>query len=724
MNPDDKKVIEALKKSAEDVEVPSSLEPSAILLRLEEAESVNAESQETATSNKSKSSSRFKIHRGRRMQVAMAACLAILCGVGLLAAGVVSGRSQIEGQIANENLDTTPQTIGEVSPIPVASSYQQLYDLLGASKNASVSPYGYGDEITGRNDALLESSEGISDIPDIPISGLTDTTEKNSALSKASGDYSQTNVRTEGIEEADIVKTDGKVIYSLQNYGSRLSMVMANAGKMEKAATIKARNAAKGTSDFIEFFVADNRLYLISNVYEDDSNGCTKTIVSTFDVSDPRKPRKIATVEQAGYYYSSRMVDGYLYLFTNFYPYVNGDQKNISRYVPTAGAESLACTDVYVPSFGGASEYLVAGSIKAGDPTKLVQTKAVLSGTGGIYVSNDSIYVYSPKKTAVGAKDIALAKEETVDSSSSTEEAEGEKKLVEVDGEIWVDDGFSTGPLLNDETEICKLSYKDGVFEPVGETSIRGSLDDSFSIDEYKGNTRIFATVFDEDGIAADGEAGVTFNNVYVLNERLEQIGSVENLAPGEVIYSARFMGDIGYFVTYKQVDPLFSVDFSDPAHPKIIGELKIPGFSEYLHPWGEGRMLGIGQATSKNGAVTDGLKLTMFDTSDPSNVRELDTFVLKGMYYSDALYDYRAVYADVDRGLIGFFAEDSRAYYYLFSYNEQDGFSVRIRDQVSQAYGYGARGVSISDTFYVAAQGLMDSYNMGDFEKISQIKL
>lgn len=724
MNVYDKKVIEALTKSAESVEVPSSLEPSAILSRLEEAESANSESQEATTANRGKSPSRFKVHRGKRMQVAMAACLAILCGVGLLAAGVVSGRSQIEDQIADENTGASSQAISEVSPVPVASSYQQLYDLLYSSQNASVPSYGNGEEITGGTNELLASPERGSDLPDIPISGLTDSADKNSDLSKASEDYSQTNVRTEGIDEADIVKTDGKVIYTLQNYGSQLSMVLTNAGKMEKASTIKARNASKGISDFVEFFVADDRLYLISNVYEDDSAGNPKTIVSTYDVSDSRHPKKIATVEQAGYYHSSRMVDGYLYLFTNFYPEISGNKKKISRYVPLAGAEAIACTDIYVPNYGSATEYLVAGSIKADDPSKLVQTKAVLSGAGGVYVSNDSIYVYSPKTTAVGAKDIALAKEETADSSSSSEEVEDERKLVEANGQIWVDDGFSTGPLIDDVTEICKLSYKDGIFEPVGETSISGSIDDSFSIDEYNGTTRIVATVFDEDSIASDEEAGQTFNNVYVLNERLEQIGSVENLAPGETIYSARFLGDIGYFVTYKQVDPLFSVDFSDPSHPKVIGELKIPGFSEYLHPWGEGRMLGIGQATSKNGTVTDGIKLTMFDTSDPSNVRELDTFVLKGMYFSDALYDYRAVYADVDRGQVGFFAEDSKAYYYLFSYDEKDGFSIKMRDQVSQAYGYGARGVSISDTFYVVAQGSMDSFNMGGFEKISQIKL
>ena len=116
---------------------------------------------------------------------------------------------------------------------------------------------------------------------------------------------------------------------------------------------------------------------------------------------------------------------------------------------------------------------------------------------------------------------------------------------------------------------------RQGKLNGVAKTRVNGYLNDSFSIDEYNGYLRLVTTVD-------------RTNAVYVLDEKLEETGKIENLAKDERIYSARFMGDIGYFVTYRETDPLFSVDLSDPANPKIIGELKIPGFSEYLHPYGD----------------------------------------------------------------------------------------------------------------------------------------
>ena len=108
-----------------------------------------------------------------------------------------------------------------------------------------------------------------------------------------------------------------------------------------------------------------------------------------------------------------------------------------------------------------------------------------------------------------------------------------------------------------------------------------------------------------------------------ILDKKLDKISTIENLAKGETIYSARFMGESGYFVTYEQVDPLFSVDLSDPEKPKILGKLKIPGFSEYLHFYGEDRLLGIGMSTDEESGVAEGVKITMFDISDRSDVKK-----------------------------------------------------------------------------------------------------
>ena len=136
-------------------------------------------------------------------------------------------------------------------------------------------------------------------------------------------------------------------------------------------------------------------------------------------------------------------------------------------------------------------------------------------------------------------------------------------------------------------------------------------------------------------------------NGLYILASNMKEVGSITGLAEGEQVYSARLLGDTGYFVTYEKTDPLFSVDLSDPKNPKIIGKLKIPGFSEYLHFYGENQLLGIGMDVDEDGVTTDGVKLSMFDVSDPSDVKEIETYVLEGTYGTDAGYDYKAVFGE-----------------------------------------------------------------------------
>ena len=131
--------------------------------------------------------------------------------------------------------------------------------------------------------------------------------------------------------------------------------------------------------------------------------------------------------------------------------------------------------------------------------------------------------------------------------------------------------------------------------------------------------------------------------------------GIIEDLAFGESIQSARFLGDTGYFVTYKQVDPLFSVDLKDPENPKVIGELKVTGFSEYLHFYGENKLLGIGQETDPDTGELRGIKLSMFDISNPADVKEVDKIVLKDIDIYSPQDNYRSVMIDADENIIGF---------------------------------------------------------------------
>lgn len=679
---DEKYITDKLAESAENVEVPKSLEPKNVLALLENVENDKGQATSKADSETLSISSRKQTKAWSRKlkwaTTAIAACLVALCGIGVFATGLSpNGPQSLAGDSEEDD--------AQVSAVPVAASYDELYDIL--------------------SEANASTAEGA----DIPINGLTSSeegatrtseTEKSANLDTAnSSSFSQTNLRTEGVDEADIVKTDGKVIYTLQDYNDELVLVKAVNGKTSKTATIKTRDISKEAGEFCEFFIENDRLYLIMTVYDDSSSNNSTTKLITYDVSNPDSPKRIGIVNQTGYYNSARLANGYLYLFTNFYPKYNSKKSKIGNYVPTIENTTLPCEDIYIPSCADGSDYIVVSSVNTSEPGKLHKSKAILAGASDVYVSSNSIYLYGPKRVPVAE----LARGNN-DKLADT----GDKDVALVD---------TVSSFQETRTVICKLSYNDGFFESVGETTVDGIVDDGFSIDEYQGYTRVITTVYE----------GVddTSNNLYVLNEKLQKIGELTNIAPGEKVYSARLMGDIGYFVTYKQVDPLFSVDLSDPTKPTIIGQLKIPGFSEYLHPWSEGRLLGIGYAIEKSGLDNEGIKLSMFDISNPSDVSELNTYVIKNKFWAPVLYDYKAIYINKEKGLFGFSAEGVKETYYLFSYSDEKGFSKVLT--VKNAQWNGAcepRGISIDDTFYVVNQGSLNSYDMDDFKLIDSIKL
>lgn len=281
------------------------------------------------------------------------------------------------------------------------------------------------------------------------------------------------------------------------------------------------------------------------------------------------------------------------------------------------------------------------------------------------------------------------------------------------------------------QTSVRKVSYHDGKLEGTAQTKINGRLNDSFSIDEYNGYLRMVVTEEPQTGNSImpiygsstlNTQDDMTSNSLYVLDENLEIAGEIHDLAKDEQVYSARFMGDVGYFVTFKQVDPLFSVDLSDPASPKIIGELKIPGFSDYLHPYGNGLLLGIGMEVDEEGVTTEGVKLSMFDISDPSDVQEVSKYVLEDVYSTNASYNYKAVFADVEKNLFGFVCYGDSTEYKVFSYDEKDGFKEIFSRELT---GYGeARGMYAEDTFYLISGNTVESYTLSGFEKIDDIVL
>lgn len=501
------------------------------------------------------------------------------------------------------------------------------------------------------------------------------STKEQQSCADATGDYSNTNVRQEGVDEADVAKTDGRYLYVLEDDGDYVSIVDTKTS-MKKISEIKAPK----DETIEEFYLTEKNkkvVMICSNSSDDDYEDVTRssliskqtegTRVVTYDVQDKKHPKKAGEVSQNGEYEFSRISDGYLYIFSNYWVAEKWKKKRPSTYIPYVDGDLMKAKDIYLPEGTKGCMYEIVSSINLKQPDKIADSKAIFSEGGDAYVSNKNIYYYE---------------------------------------EEW------TGNGKQEKTLLRKLSYKKGKLAVVAQKIFRGYLNDSFSIDEYDGYLRMVVT------------RGKT-NAVYVLDQKLKLTGKITNLAKDERVYSARFLGDTGYFVTYKETDPLFSVDLSNPKNPKILGRLKIPGFSNYLHFYGEDKLLGIGMDVDKKGDVTDGVKLSMFDISDKKNVKEEHKYTLKDVYSTDVEWDYKAALIDVEKKIIGFPAGgENRQMYYLFSYTEEKGFQCNMKEKIYGSDALATRGIYIKDRLYVINGNVLKAYSLKTYKKVDDCLL
>lgn len=664
MTEKEKKILETLNQAGEEVVVPKNLRPENIEKMLLEVE-------------EKKKKETLKLKRKHRIVVGLAAaCVALVAGV------IYAGVSHPLGTEVNSNAEKDELKIK--SQIASAKSYDEVREYFeeyqrsideansGEWKIADFLGLRVGSKEKTSSSAAgdMAKAESAQDLG-TGVDTLNDTA--------VTGGFSDTNVRTEGVGEADIVKTDGKYLYALQDSATEIAIVDTTTDTMKKVGTIQSGDQGQIT----EFYVNGKQVFVLSttNITRFDKDGNELyygdiTQLETFDVSDVKNPELTARITQSGSYKSSRYVGDYLYLFSNYYIYDTSDIASPENYVPYVDNKLIEDSDIYLPPIHAANQYLVVSSVNINDPTKVVDQKAVLSEYGELYVSSENIYIY--------------------ENTWSTSLARNELSNI-------------------GRTILRKISYKDGKLEGVAQTKVDGRLNDSFSIDEYKGNLRVITTI---DGVET------TSNAVFVLDKDLKIIGKIKDLAKDERVYSARLFGDIGYFMTYRETDPLFSVDFSDPTNPKIIGSLKIPGFSEYLHFFGENMLLGIGMDTDEKSGVTNGMKISMFDITDPADVKEVQKYTITDAYYSDVFSDYRAVLIDYDKNLIGFSVNADREMYYVFSYDKADGFSLNMKEEVNGNSWLVTRGVYIKDKLYVVKGNAVESYRIGNFEKVDDILL
>lgn len=722
----EQELLENIRQSAEKIEVPESLAPDAMRRKLK-AEEEN---------QKMGKKSRKQYYK----KMAAVAAMAVVCVAGSLAAythwnGSEMGAEAEEEEAAvelaeiaeqyrkepedtdmetgeKENMENKEESAEETADLQeilpkqnagdlyaVAKNYGEVYDLL--EKYGQEQLYCKEYFVSGNMDIAREESQSFEEPvanESVAMGAESAPAESGSAkkgmmnqVSDSSADgktYSGTNLQVEGVDESDIIKTDGSYIYTVT--GSRVVITEVREEKMKAAGEIQI--SMNNSSDrILEMYVDGNTLNLIiqtenakleksaadnkttnvnhkferfptEDVYYLESD--IRTEVQTYDVTERMNPIQTGSVVQDGYYKDSRKIGDMIYLFTEktmYAPKLNREtaitEYGAKNWLPLVNERAVSADSIYIPERGNSG--LLVSSVNVNKPDAVVDSTLILNDYVNIYVSQDALYLYH------------------------TDYSMSEMK-----------------------TQVAKFALENGRIGAVGANAVKGEVRDTFAVNEYNGRLRMLTT---------NWENGTVENGLYLLDEKLELLGKLEGIAKGEEIYAARYLGNTAYFVTYRNTDPLFAVDLTDEKNPKILSELKITGFSEYLHFWGKDKLLGIGYETNPDNGEKKGLKLTMFDISNPAQLETAGSLVIGNVDASPALYNYKCVLADEKENLIGFAAQNYRnegGSYLLFSWENGD-FENRMTEKLdgeSKIEDY--RGIYIGERFYLAGRTGIHSYD------------
>lgn len=692
----DKEIMDRIKETAEDVSVPEELQPDAVEAMLEE------EAKKDTTALFPTEVIDMGARPKRRWKKAYTGVVAAaMAAIILIPAALQPWAEQKEApSIPSAVLDPDPAIESDEDLTITASvgdfgdtlrhpeSYKEIYDRT-EEYYKTYTTQGGGDifsEFPFFNGSVNEDVSAIAE------EATADSSSGKEYYDEAT-DYSHTNTREEDVAEGDVTVTDGKYIYHYTQDGT-IEILGTEGGELTEESVIYVDDIDEmaSVSYIRDMYVQGNSLIVIADgYYASLKNQGKKTnyldneqgiVALVYDIEDREKPRLSGYTGYDGDYYSSRVVDGVLYMFTTKYPDYHIYEEWLNRYdedeflvsgsIPSVNGEPASLDCIYMPEEYHDEPSFVMSSVKLSKPNKVVDYRVIMGYSSDIYVSSNAVYLQS------------------VDYSGNT-----------------------------NHTVIARMNYKNGKFAPSGVGVVKGVTLDKFAIDEDKnGNLRVATTV------VSYGEQMVRRNQLVVFDDKMKQIGKLGGLARGEEIKSARYIGDYCYLVTFENTDPLFTIDCSDPEDPVMVGELKMPGFSDYLHPWVDGKLFGFGYAGDEEG-LTEGLKLTMFDVSSPSDVEIISEERLREIDYSAALTDYKSLLVSPEHGMIGFACEnyyDEYTYEYRVYNYVDDEFELVFAVDADGFYGQ-TRGVFIGDVFYLIGDTHGASYDMSNnYEKLSDL--
>ena len=598
----------------------------------------------------------FRYRKSTRTVLATAACLLFVLVATLALRQALAGSSNTGvvppvGTVQEEN------TAGQTSYETVCQLINQYYE--GMEKDWRVYNMIEGEAFSGAGDSTGAAApqedveyEGM-DMAESSTSSGNQKTNGPSAGADTNDDYSDTDTQVSDVMEGDIVKTDGSYIYTVweSTAGYTFSIYQVNGSKVKRVSLTPVYN-----QNCNEMYLDGNRLILAGTIWNRDDGGNDRVGISIYDISHPEEPKKLAELTQSGYYNTSRFHDGILYTFSN-YRVQKGDCQpdKPEEFVPQINEKNIPAGDICLTDNKESNSYMVMTSLSVENPEDFIDSIAAFGNFDTYYMNTNHIYTVK----------------------ASYDEKQGEY--------------LST---------IAKYTFEKGNFEYNTNTQIRGQINNSYYMHEYEGN---FCFVYTRNSSRR------SVNGLGVMNENLELIGEISNLGIDERIYSSYFIDNIAYFVTFRETDPVFAVDFADPKNPVLKSELKLPGFSDYLHSFGEDMLVGIGKGDKKG---DDGnntrVKLSLFSIGKDYKLTETAKALMGEWTESIAGENHKAVFVDEERCLVGFCISTYPRYeyelkYLVFQYKNgkwKRVLSLPIKSTISDAGDI--RGLRIGDYFYV----------------------
>ncbi len=520
-----------------------------------------------------------------------------------------------------------------------------------------------------------------------PMAGMTSESMNESSQLKG---HAETNTQTKGVDEGDIIKTDSRYIYFLgsDTGGSNKKLRIIDTQTMtavfdsyiydENGDILWVSDIYVNGDTLVAICTMKNSYDAYSSVYGYYGASGT-TVTMSYDITSRNQPKLIRSNTQDGAYRSSRMVGNVLYTVSQYYVRAESEEALENVCIPKVGGAEIGCDCIFLPEKAGDS-YILLTALDVTVKDGAVGSVAVLGATGNYYCSEDTFYIVA-------------------------EDYNYKDSFVEI-RENTVINAFSL-----DGTNIA--------FKATGK--VKGRIVNQYSLDQYEGNLRIGVTYF-------NNKTSKNVSSLYVLDENLDIIGKLEDIANNEQIKSVRYMGKEAYVVTFRNTDPLFAIDLSDPEKPVIKGELKIPGYSAYLHPIGDNLLLGIGYEGDSQNADFNSVKVSLFDISDPTNLKELDKLVTHKASTPVTNNPKELIYK-ADEGIIGMpvntYDDDGVNYLYYIIQVKDNKLTLKHKLLHLPGYYKGInhfRGTYIGDEFFTVSDYIVKKFDFNTGEFIKQV--